>query len=161
MRIGLISDTHDNLPLVERAVECFNDARVSRVFHAGDYVAPFVARPLSKLAMPMTGVFGNNDGEKNGWYRAIKGLGDLHDGPYETVIGGMTFLLMHEPEGLETLAASGKYDIIVYGHTHLPDERREGKTLIVNPGECGGWLTGRSSVALLDLPSKELTFIDL
>lgn len=38
-------------------------------------------------------------------------------------------------------------------HDNLPKVRRE--TLLVNPGECGGWLTGRSSGALIDLDKLE------
>jgi putative phosphoesterase len=41
-------------------------------------------------------------------------------------------------------------DIVVCGHTHEPRiDRREGR-LIVNPGECCGWLSGRCTVAIID-----------
>ncbi len=42
MLIGVVSDTHDNLPLVEKAVKRLNEEKVNLVLHAGDYVAPFV-----------------------------------------------------------------------------------------------------------------------
>ena len=42
MLVGLISDTHDNLPMVEKAVKRLNEEKVGLVLHAGDYVAPFV-----------------------------------------------------------------------------------------------------------------------
>ena len=41
MLIGVMSDTHDNVPLIEKAVALFNDRKVGFVIHAGDYVAPF------------------------------------------------------------------------------------------------------------------------
>src|SRR4030042_509218 len=45
--------------------------------------------------------------------------------------------------------ASKAYDVVVFGHTHLPlAERRDGG-LLVNPGEAGGWLRGKSTIALL------------
>jgi hypothetical protein len=32
---------------------------------------------------------------------------------------------------------------------------------IINPGECGGWLTEENTVALLDLKNIEAKIIDL
>jgi len=52
------------------------------------------------------------------------------------------------------LIASGEYDLIVYGRTHQVDIR-QGRPLVVNPGECGGWLTGRSTVATVDLETMK------
>jgi len=62
----------------------------------------------------------------------------------------MRIALLHgnDRELLETLAACGSLDLLVYGHTHRPEIRREGALLIVNPGEVYGHLTGRSTVAL-------------
>ena len=36
MKIGIVSDTHNNLKNVARIVELFNDAKVERVIHTGD-----------------------------------------------------------------------------------------------------------------------------
>ena len=63
MLIGAISDTHDNLPNIEKAVKFFNDKKVNLVLHAGDYVAGFVVPKLKMLNCPLIGVFGNNDGD--------------------------------------------------------------------------------------------------
>lgn len=49
MIIGLISDTHDNLPMVEKAVKKLNQENVALVLHAGDYVAPFVIPKFKAL----------------------------------------------------------------------------------------------------------------
>ncbi|MFB0523130.1 MAG: metallophosphoesterase family protein, partial [Candidatus Bathyarchaeia archaeon] len=49
MRIGVIADTHDRLPFIDRAVQKLNEEKVGLVLHAGDYIAPFVVsrfRPL-------------------------------------------------------------------------------------------------------------------
>ncbi|MCJ7470999.1 YfcE family phosphodiesterase, partial [Candidatus Bathyarchaeota archaeon] len=62
MLIGLISDTHDCLPLVDKAVKRLNDENVDIVLHAGDYVSPFVIPKFKDLRMKLIGVFGNNDG---------------------------------------------------------------------------------------------------
>jgi len=57
---------------------------------------------------------------------------------------------LHEPYLLESVAQSGVYDFVFYGHTHEVDIRKVGNTLIVNPGESCGYLTGKATVVLLD-----------
>ncbi len=63
MLIGLMSDTHDNLPQVDKAVRRFNEENVELVLHAGDYVAAFVIPRFKDLKARLIGVFGNNDGD--------------------------------------------------------------------------------------------------
>jgi len=46
MKIGIMSDSHDNMNMVAKAVELFNQRGVSRVLHAGDIIAPFFTIPL-------------------------------------------------------------------------------------------------------------------
>ncbi len=67
---------------------------------------------------------------------------------------------MHQPKFLKALIASGEYDLIVYGHTHQVDIR-QGRPLVVNPGECGGWLTGRTTIATVDLETMKPEVHDL
>jgi len=68
---------------------------------------------------------------------------------------------MHKEKLIDALAESQKYDVIIYGHTHRTDLRKIGKTLIINPGECGGWLTGKSTISLLDLETLEANIVEL
>jgi putative phosphoesterase len=70
-------------------------------------------------------------------------------------------VILHKEGLIDALAESQKYEVIIYGHTHRTDLRKIGKTLIINPGECGGWLTGKSTIALLDLDNLEAEIIKL
>ena len=158
--IGLITDTHDNKASVEKAVALFNAREVGLVLHGGDYIAPFNARWMAALEAPMVGVFGNNDGEKFGLRAQFEPIGPIHRAPYVVEQEGKRLLLMHEPDEVDALSASGAYDAIIYGHTHEID-LRGGKTLVVNPGEAGGWTTGRATVGVLDLGSMEVEIVDL
>ena len=63
MRIGILSDTHDYLDMVDAAVNRLNREGVDLVLHAGDYISPFVVPRLAKLKSPLIGVLGNNDGD--------------------------------------------------------------------------------------------------
>lgn len=161
MKIGIISDTHDNLPQIKIAVEIFNREKVELVLHAGDFVSPFTFLEFKNLNCPLKGVFGNNDGDKLYLQEKFKVIGEIYPAPYIVKINNKNVIMLHKEKLIDALAESQKYDIIIYGHTHQTDLRKIGKTLIINPGECGGWLTGKSTIALLDLKTLEAKIIDL
>ncbi|MBW2130472.1 MAG: metallophosphoesterase [Deltaproteobacteria bacterium] len=159
MRIGLISDTHDNVPAIEKAVGFFSAEAVDLVLHAGDYVSPFSFKPFLDLPCEIIGVWGNNDGDKIALDRVSQGR--IKTSPSVETYAGKKILLGHHFETLDALVSSQDYYLIVYGHTHRPEIRREGKTLVVNPGECGGWLYGKSTVAVVDLEDQRADIIEL
>jgi putative phosphoesterase len=159
MKLGLISDTHDNVPMVKRAVEIFNRQNVDLVLHAGDYVAPFALKPLFSLACDFVGVWGNNDGDRIALNKIAKGK--IVDSPSIETIGEEKILLAHHLETLEALISSQRFFLIVYGHTHSPLIRKEGRTLAVNPGECGGWVYDKPTVAICDLETQGAEIIEV
>jgi putative phosphoesterase len=159
--IGILSDSHDNLTRVREAVRLFNDAGCDLVIHAGDFVAPFTVAELRNLRAPVKGVFGNCDGEKAGLAEAFEGLGEIREAPLRFSHAGLRFLVCHLDRRLEGHLVSKSYDVVVFGHTHRPlTELRDG-TLLINPGEAGGWLSGRSTVALLDPATRTAQIIPL
>lgn len=160
MKIGILSDSHDHLGRIAQAVALFNQEKVGLVLHAGDLVSPTTARELGRLSAPFVGVFGNNDGDRVFLTRAFARIGTLHEGPHELEIEGRKAVLMHAPRCLDALVESGSYTLVVYGHTH-ETHVRQGETLVVNPGECGGWLTGKASVALVDTSDLSVRLVDL
>lgn len=147
MIIGLVSDTHDNLPAINRAVSFFNTRKADYVLHAGDFVAPFAVKVLMKLACDWQGVFGNNDGERQGLSAASEGR--IHAAPLRVELGGKRIVVVHSLAQLDLQET--KADLVVCGHTHQPQVSRQGAMTVVNPGECCGWLSGVSTVALVDL----------
>ncbi len=150
MKLGIMSDSHDNVPLIARAVALFNSQGVDLVLHAGDFVSPFTNLEFRKLTARLVGVFGNNDGDRPGLLGRFADIGQLQAGPWEIEAGGRKIVLMHEPDSLKRLMRASKADLVVYGHTHRVDIR-QGPPMVVNPGECGGWLYGTSNVVTLDL----------
>ena len=159
--IGIISDTHDNLTAVRRAVRLFNDAGCSLVVHAGDFVAPFTARELRELAAPVKAVFGNCDGEKAGLAREFEGWGEIREAPFLFSHGGLRFLLCHLDGPVDRYLAGNSCDVLVFGHTHRPLVERRAGALVINPGEAGGWLSGWRTAALLDPATLEPTIVPL
>ncbi len=158
--VGIISDTHDNRKNIRKAVEIFNKSGVGLVMHAGDFIAPFTVLDFKHLNCPMEMVFGNNDGEKVGLNKAFKDLGNLLPGPRTFSFEAKRFLLMHEHECLDVVSKSETVDVIIYGHTHEVDIGR-GRPLVINPGEAGGWLKGKSTIAVLDLKKMDVEVIEL
>ncbi len=161
MKIGIIADTHDNLPQIKKAVEILNQEKVELVLHAGDFVSPFTFLEFKNLNCPLKGVFGNNDGDKIYLQEKFKGIGELYPSSYKMSLNHKNIIMLHQEELINALAESQKYDVIIYGHTHHTDLRKIGKTIIINPGECGGWLTGKSTIALFDLTNLKAEIINL
>jgi putative phosphoesterase len=155
-RIGVISDTHDHLDNVRKAVALFNRLKPDRVVHCGDIVAQFVLKEMSGLRMPVSAVYGNCDGDRMALRQRAKEFGfTLHDGPYDFDLGGKRVVVSHQP-----LSPLPDCDFYLHGHTHKL--RHEGKRpVIVNPGEACGWLSGRATVAMVDTETAEVEFLDL
>jgi uncharacterized protein len=158
--VGIIADTHDNRTAIQKAVALFNDRGTGLVVHAGDMISPFCILDFAELQCPMQLVFGNNDGERIGLHAAFQSRGTIQSGPRVFDYEGKRFMLMHEDGCVDALLNLQCVDVVVYGHTHVPDVR-PGPPLIINPGEAGGWLKGRSTAALLDLDMMAVDVLDL
>jgi putative phosphoesterase len=161
MKIGILADSHDNLTALRRAVGLFRGLGCGLIVHAGDFVAPFAARELEKAGCPLRAVFGNCDGERRGLEEALQSFGEIREEPYLFDQAGKTFLLIHRQERLKALLAEHPVDFLIYGHTHESDIRRAGRTLVINPGEAGGWLSGRSTAVVLDPVSRQAETLSL
>jgi putative phosphoesterase len=146
MRIGVISDTHDNLRNVRRIAELLAAARVERLVHTGDFTRPETLELLARVGVPIAGVFGNNDVARD----ALRA--ELAEPPLELRWAGRRIAVVHDPEAHPRLDLAA-CDALLHGHKHRQVIERAGGTLILNPGECAGWLDGHNSVGVLDLAS--------
>lgn len=157
MQIGLISDTHDRLPTLRWALDCFRQRGIETLIHPGDIIAPFAAKLLADYPGTVHVVYGNNDGERAGLKRVLP---QIADGPLRLELAGKQVVVHHfldwcTPDDLESA------DVVISGHTHeVCIQKRDGR-LLINPGECCGWVTGRATVALLDLPRGEVELIEV
>jgi hypothetical protein len=159
MKIGIVADSHDNVLAIKKTVEYFNKSNIDIVIHAGDYVAPFSVKEFLRLKAKLIGVFGNNDGEKQGINNLHK---EIYDAPHLFNIDGKKFLVAHSLENLNPQLEKDA-DIIIFAHTHEPRIRKTRKNgkIYINPGECGGWLNGKSTIAILDTETCVAEIIDL
>ena len=89
MKIGLISDTHDNIQNIQKAIISFNEKLVRVVIHAGDIVSPEAVEAFD--GMKLIGVLGNNDLQVNELTDAFDNIG---------IIGGHTHRIQNKKVGL-------------------------------------------------------------
>ena len=157
MEIGIISDTHDNIELAEKASDFF-DGRVEKVIHCGDMVAPFTAE-LFDREYDFYAVRGNNDGEWN-LKSTVEKFGSFENNILELEIEGLSIVVYHgtEEETVEGLVEKD-YNFVLRGHTHERKMKNHGETVEVNPG--GIKLPNQEegfSVAVLDTETEEIEF---
>jgi uncharacterized protein len=178
MRLGIISDTHDDVENVRAAIDIFNQKEVETVIHAGDYIFPGIVKEFSRLNAKLVGVLGNNDGEKGHLLKTFLDVGgDLKGELGELQIEGLKIGIYHGTSDVikDLLVSSGKYNIFVCGHTHKMEPsgisngkyQNNGSTLVLNPGTAhrkveslsGAFLEG--GVIIFDTKSKDYILVDL
>src|SRR5512146_218786 len=162
MRVGLIADTHDRLPAITELLQQMQAAGVGMVLHAGDYCSPFSLKPFEDAHVSLAGVFGRNDGDRQGLQtRAQSAFGaELFESPHSFEINDTRIMLVHDIGDVQKRSVAS-HDIVVHGSTHQQEMKTRGDTLIVNPGEACGWLYGTPSAAILDLDTKQVEFLSL
>jgi putative phosphoesterase len=162
MLVGLLGDTHDRLPAITELVRRMVDAGAGMILHVGDYSSPFSLAPIHDANIPLAGVFGRNDGDREGLRAyAAKGVGtELYESPHSVEVGGQRILLVHDVGEVGRLSVHA-HAIIVHGCSHVQEMKTRGDALMINPGEGCGWLFGAPSAALLDLDTKRVEFIKL
>lgn len=162
-KIGIIADSHDRQSLLKKAVERLNTMEVDMVLHAGDIVAPFSAKHLGGLHMPFRCVFGNNDGERKLLGRVVEDQGGEIDDFLEFELSGKSIAIYHGTDSriLDAIAGSQRYSLVGTGHTHSSRIKAIGETLVVNPGEVCGYLTGECTMALVELEKGEAEIVPI
>jgi len=155
MRIGIVSDTHNNLKNVAKIVELFNSARVDRVIHTGDVTQAKTIHAFAGLHAPLWGVFGNNDQERDSLEAAISERGfRFVEPPLDLFWHERRIVVVHDPRDLDR-ALNQSHDLALHGHTHHHRLERLGAQVTFNPGECAGHLEGYNAIGVIDLSSLE------
>jgi len=163
MKVAVISDTHDNKEAIERAFKLIEERGIKLTLHLGDIISPFVSDFIKSVYTgKVIALLGNNDGEKFFLKKKFELNGyELKElKPVKLELDGRKILMMHEPIEVESLAKSRDFDVILYGHLHKIDNRKVGNTLILNPGEACGYLTGKRTFAILDLDEMKAEVVE-
>ena len=159
MKIGVFSDSHDHMDNIRKVVGIFLEQKVEKIVHCGDIVAPFMVRAMSELkgkAIEVIGVYGNNDGERLGLYKILGEIMKIKGDFHEVTWNEKNISVYHGTDNrlLESVIKSQKYDLVLCGHTHQVRIEQQGKTVVLNPGETCGYLSGKATCAVADLASE-------
>lgn len=178
MKIGIISDTHDDIANTKKAIEIFEKNNVQLVIHCGDYVFPPLVKEferLTKQGIEFVGVLGNNDGEITGLMKTFDQInGKLLGEVGELEKDGLKIGIYHgtNSELREELENSTKYDVFVSGHTHrkrATTGESANNTIVINPGTAHRAekmsdprdLFRESTVMIFDTNTKKHEFFEL
>jgi len=163
MKLGIISDIHDHIANLRAALQALQPAEC--LICCGDLCSPFIIKELGE-GFPDRDihiVFGNNDADlfritaKAAEYPQIH----LHGEFCDLTLGNKRFAVNHFDNIGRALAHSAQYDVVCFGHNHQFQVSREGGTLIINPGEIMGELTGSATCVMYDSEADAATRIDL
>ena len=160
MKIGIISDTHDNVVNVKKALSEFIKQRVELIVHCGDIVAPKTITFF--VGLPVKFVKGNCDGDiemikkkcEEGGHEYLGVKGELEvDGKKIGVYHGTDASMLND------IIESGDYNYVLTGHTHSKRDEMIGKTRVINPG--AHYYAAEETIAVLDVAEDKLEFIEL
>ncbi len=155
MRIGILSDTHDQATRARSAVALLLAAGAEALIHCGDVTTPDVVDEV--VGAPAYFVFGNCDYDLDALRLAMRRTGATcleRGGLLE--LGGRRIAVAHGDSVRDYARLSAEApDYFFSGHTHLRRDVREGPTRHINPGALHRAQT--FTVGLLDLDSDEYT----
>ncbi len=162
MRIGVLSDTHNNIGNLLKALRYFKEVGVTKLIHCGDMANVTTARQMS--GFDVIYVNGNMDDTAIGdalWFLNSNNEtpGDVFSGK----LGDATIAVTHGhlPRKLEHLINSRRYDFVFHGHTHRKRDEIVGKTRVVNPGALGGARYEPRTVCIVDLDDQEVQSVKI
>lgn len=160
MKIGILSDTHNIKSTTLAALEMFRQAGITRLFHCGDITTEATLSLFE--GWDVTFVWGNGDLEKPSLEAAARALGlALPTAQAQVVIDGYPIAVLHGHEGLNGVIRSGQYRYVFHGHSHQRRDEWVGPTRVINPGALGGARRESRSVAILDVATDDLRFIEI
>jgi putative phosphoesterase len=160
MRLGIVSDTHDQIARTRLAVALLLEAGAEALAHCGDVTGPDVVALFA--ARPSYFTFGNHDSDKvPALGQAIEAAGGVCLGwGGEAALAGKRVALAHGHMHVDVRRLmAARPDYLLSGHSHVAADRREGPTRRINPGALAE--AEAFSVALLDLATDELRFISV
>ena len=157
MKIGILSDTHGNVPATAAATEVFKKSGVAAVFHCGDIGSFDVLSELAGLQVPVHVVLGNVDIFSSDFKFFPTGIGVVLHGRFADVdCSGTRIALLHSDDRRRYYQTvhSGTYDLVLSGHSHEIHDYMEGSVRCINPGTAGRG--SPNTCAVLDLVSGVL-----
>ncbi len=162
MKLGVLSDTHNNIANLLKALKLFREQGIEQLLHCGDMADMLTARQLS--GFDVIYVNGNTDSSGEAVNHALWTLNPRNEVPgdvYEGMLDGVKIAATHGHLSgkLEKLIRSRRYSYVFHGHTHRERDEMIGKTRVINPGALGGARYGPRTVCTVDLAHDDVQFL--
>ncbi|MAS95196.1 MAG: YfcE family phosphodiesterase [Verrucomicrobiales bacterium] len=141
MKIAVLSDSHDNIWNLEKALKQVSELECEVLLFLGDFCAPFTLKQIAEgFSGPIHAVFGNNDGDPFLLSQIASGFDHvtLHGQYAELDLGEKKIAINHYPDISKRIAESRAFDAVFSGHDHQKYVHQMGKTVWANPGEIMG-----------------------
>jgi len=165
MKIGVISDIHDNAHNIVQALEEISKKDVEQIYFLGDFVGAGISKILINSSIPVYAIWGNNDGDRHMITKfSLEEGSNLTVGfdTYDVVeVDNRKIFLTHYPLIANAMAKSKEFDAVFYGHNHLKNKERIEDCLVLNPGEVGAYKTGMGSYAIYDTETNDAEIIEI
>ncbi len=157
MLLAIVSDSHDAISNLRRAVLEANERRATYLLHCGDLISPFMLLELAQFKGEVHLILGNNPGDVWLLSKMCARFPNIHlHGQYAfEELEGLRVAMVHFPELAEGLALTGKYDLVCCGHTHVYEVKEVQGVPVVNPGEILG-KEGPPTMAFFDSETRKI-----
>ncbi len=163
MLIAIISDTHDNLFTLNKALAYINERQCEVLLHAGDMSRVDTLEHIAqKFHGPIHVVEGNSDINPESFHdlTEVYPLLTFHGITASLELDDLLIGITHKPHDAKQLATSGSYDLVIHGHDHKPWQSFVGTTEILNPGNIQD--TGYpATFALYDTATRKAQLIQI
>ena len=160
MKLGILSDTHNHLGNLKRALDMLRAAHIKTIIHCGDISTPQTAVYMAGFHVIYT--YGNTDMGMPAIRQQLQLLNpdNVADFNFSGVLDGVPVAATHShlPGIVQELVQSQQYAYVFHGHTHRRRDEMVGKTRIINPGALGGTRHEHRSICIVDLSTGSVQF---
>jgi uncharacterized protein len=160
LRLGILSDTHDELDRTLRAVRLLRDAGAEAIVHCGDFLGPAILRACAVL--PCWFVFGNNDSDSVPALRdAAAECGAIclgWGGVFEIAGRRIGVVHGHMTSDVRKVLAE-RPEFLLSGHSHISSDVTVDGVRRINPGALHR--ADEFTVAVLDLADGMFTTFEV
>jgi hypothetical protein len=162
MKLAILSDIHNNLPNLEKALDFCLTKNVDAIIGCGDWGDLKTWKLIAKTwTKPIYAVCGNLDADNNIFQTFPREQFphlQLFDRTAEIILDNKKIGLVHWPEFAQELIK--RNDVVFYGHTHKPWEEMIGNCLFLNPGNIANQFY-KSTFAVYDTKDNQRSLIIL
>ena len=163
MKIGVMSDTHDNLSNTVAVLKTYRERGIDTIVHCGDLTSPEMISHFEGFRLIFT--IGNMD-HTTGTIK--KRLEKMREDNFAGMVftgklGGVFIAVTHSHvDGkIMELVREKKFKWIFHGHTHEKRDEMVQGVRIVNPGALGGLGREPRTFCIVDLEAGDVEFIKI